>query len=40
MLLSERRLGESSAVIRTEDVEVMVMAVMDRVNEVSDPERS
>lgn len=40
LLLSEGRPGESSAVIRTEDVEVMVMAVMDGVNEASDPERS
>ena len=37
LLLSDCTPGESIAMIRTEDVEQMVMAAMDRVNEVSDP---
>ena len=36
LLLSER---SSSAMIRTENVEEMVMAALDRANEASDPER-
>ena len=40
LLLSERRPGESSAAIRTEDVEAMVMAALERANEASDPERN
>ena len=36
LLLSEQ---SSSAIIRTEDVEEMVMAAIDRANEASDPER-
>ncbi|KAF7985065.1 hypothetical protein HWV62_8923 [Athelia sp. TMB] len=39
LLLSERRAGESNAVIRTEDVEEMVMAAMARADEAGDPER-
>ena len=40
LLLSERRLGESSGVVRTRDVEEMVMAAIARANDASDPERS
>ncbi|KAF7983826.1 hypothetical protein HWV62_19085 [Athelia sp. TMB] len=38
LLLSDRAPGESIEMIRTEDVEEMVMAAIDRANEVSDPD--